>query len=49
MNKGVILMAVLAFTIPIGLILAMNADKLSGGDSDSKKPSGKLIYFYSPS
>lgn len=52
MNKVVMIFGVLiAFLIPIGVVISMNLDQFSGQDSANtkKKSNGKLVYYYTPS
>lgn len=46
---AIIIGALLAFLIPIGIVVALNFDKLAGNAGDKANTTGKLVYYYAPS
>jgi hypothetical protein len=46
MNVKTAVLAGVAFSIPIALVVAMNIEQLAGGQH-AGPPRGKLLYFYS--
>jgi hypothetical protein len=47
-NKATLIGSLLAFMIPIGFVIALNFDSIANLDWEQQKPTGKLLYFYSP-
>ena len=50
MNKIALTFSLLAFLVPIGVVIALNMGESSSSQSAGQPhPNGKLVYYYAPS